>query len=259
MLGQIYSFDHQTKSGFILGQDGYRYSLVEEDFRFPTNPVVGMIVQYSAEENMARDVVTLDRLPVQGQGQEQGSSREIPIRAGGTDPDPDFRQAAAREMQRWRPPLPVQPTKASYERARTLDPPAPPPAPPEGGFNLWGNFKYCMTTGFSLFRGRARRRSFWGFVAMQWLIFLGLLFIGIALDTRGGGEGGALTVVLPMLFLLATIVPFWAALVRRVHDIGITGWAVLATLLPGIGWLIFLGFALFPGSPNDNRFGPSPR
>ncbi|MEM8878453.1 MAG: DUF805 domain-containing protein [Pseudomonadota bacterium] len=255
MLGQIYSFDHQTKSGFILGQDGYRYSLVEDDFRFPTNPVVGMIVQYSAEENMARDVVTLDRLPVQA----KGPPKDIPIRAGGTDPDPDFKQAAAREMERWRPPLPIPPTPASYEQARTLDPPAPPPAPPEGNFDLWGNFKYCMTTGFSLFRGRARRRSFWGFVAMQLLIFFGLIFIGIALDTTGTGEGGALTVVMPMLFLLATIVPFWAALVRRAHDIGITGWAVLATLIPGIGWIVFLALGLFPGSPNDNRFGPSVR
>ena len=106
MLGQIYSYDHQTKSGFILGQDGYRYSLVEDDFRFPTSPVVGMIVQYAAEENIARDVVTLDRLPVQ----EQGRPKEAPIRAGGTDPDPGFKEAMAREMTNWRPPLPVSPT-----------------------------------------------------------------------------------------------------------------------------------------------------
>jgi uncharacterized membrane protein YhaH (DUF805 family) len=255
VLGQIYSYDHQAKSGFILGQDGYRYSLVEDDFRFPTSPVVGMIVQYAAEENIARDVVTLDRLPIQ----EPGKPKGVPMRAGGTDPDPGFREAATREMERWRPPLPVPPASGDLARAATLDPSPPPPPPPQGSFDLWGNFKYCMSTGYSLFRGRARRSAFWGFVGLQWLIFFGLMFIGIALDTSGSGDGGTLTVVLPMLFFLASVVPFWAVFVRRIHDIGLSGWLALAVLIPGIGPLIFLALSLFPGSPNDNRFGPAPR
>jgi uncharacterized membrane protein YhaH (DUF805 family) len=271
VLGQIYSFDHDTGGGFILGQDGYRYSLVSEDFRFPTNPVVGMIVQYSAEENIARDVVTLDRLPIQGQGQDQsegkaqsvvpawGKARKTPIRAGGTDGDPGFRQAAQQEMERWRPPLPVPPAAGDLGRAASLDPSPPPPPPPSGSFDLWGNFKYCMTTGYSLFRGRARRRSLWGFVAVQWLIIFGLMFVGIALDTNAtlNGEGGTLTIVLPGLFALATTIPTWAVFVRRLHDIGLTGWLALAVFIPGLGFLALMGFSLFPGSARDNRYGPA--
>jgi hypothetical protein len=49
--------------------------------------------------------------------------------------------------------------------------------------------------------------------------------------------------------------PSWC---RRFHDIGITGWAAIALVIPFLNMLTMIALALVPGSPNDNRYGPAP-
>jgi hypothetical protein len=181
VLGQIYSFDHDTEQRFHSGSG--RLSLQPGRAMisaFPTNPVVGMIVKYSAEENIARDVVTLDRLPVQAQYEAEAQSNaprgqesadclwrhgwRPGLQAGG--PDAKWNAGARR--------LPVPPAARETSSGARIAQPAGPAATshPAGSFDLWGNFKYCMTTGYSLFRGRARHAvRFWGFIACShWLV-----------------------------------------------------------------------------------------
>ena len=60
------------------------------------------------------------------------------------------------------------------------------------------------------------------------------------------------------LFFLATFIPSLAITVRRIHDIGLSGWFYLLILIPYIGGLIILVFTLVPSQKNDNKWGPVP-
>ena len=60
------------------------------------------------------------------------------------------------------------------------------------------------------------------------------------------------------LFLLATFIPGLALIVRRQHDIGLSGWFYLLVLVPYVGGLIVFVFTLIPSQKHDNKWGPVP-
>ena len=59
-------------------------------------------------------------------------------------------------------------------------------------------------------------------------------------------------------FLLATFLPGLGMTVRRLHDIGLSGWLYLVILIPTFGSLIILVFALIPTQARENKWGPVP-
>ena len=66
---------------------------------------------------------------------------------------------------------------------------------------------------------------------------------------------------MPLLVLsCCSIWPFWlptiALTVRRLHDVGYTGWLVLLGLIPSVGSLILLIFAVLPSSPAGAKYDP---
>lgn len=97
---------------------------------------------------------------------------------------------------------------------------------------------------YAVFQGRASRAEFWQFA--------GTLFVCALLAS------GASSVVLGLL-VLGTLLPCIAVTVRRLHDANITGWAVLTSLIPYIGWLILIVLLLLAGTVGPNRHGPGPR
>jgi len=106
------------------------------------------------------------------------------------------------------------------------------------------------------FDGRARRMEYWMFN----LVYLGLSIIAQILDNILGiafMEYGAGPI--SMILALGLVVPSIAVLVRRLHDVGKSGWMVLISLIPIIGtiWLLVL---LFTDSQREtNEYGPSPK
>ncbi|RST85058.1 DUF805 domain-containing protein, partial [Aquibium carbonis] len=127
--------------------------------------------------------------------------------------------------------------------------------------SLFGYFKACVTGGYARFRGRARRKEYWGFVLFflvtMTVLALVALFIDAALGNLDRDEPITLA-ILPGLFGLAMVLPSVAVTVRRIHDIGLSGWFVLLGLIPTIGSLIILVFALVPSQKNPNRWGEVP-
>jgi uncharacterized membrane protein YhaH (DUF805 family) len=53
------------------------------------------------------------------------------------------------------------------------------------------------------------------------------------------------------------LVPFVSVGIRRLHDVGRSGWWCFG-MLSCIGWLVLLGFWSERGKPGENRFGPPP-
>jgi uncharacterized membrane protein YhaH (DUF805 family) len=68
-------------------------------------------------------------------------------------------------------------------------------------------------------------------------------------------SGGLLT----LIFLLATIVPNLAVSVRRLHDVGKSGWMLLIGLIPLIGWIYLIVQYVQPGNAGPNAYGADPK
>ena len=100
---------------------------------------------------------------------------------------------------------------------------------------------------YAVFTGRARRKEYWMFFLFQVLISF---VIGLI-------EGITNTNVLGMLFLLLTLLPSIALSVRRLHDIGKSGWWMLIGLIPLIGSIVLLVFACLDSQPGENTYGPN--
>jgi uncharacterized membrane protein YhaH (DUF805 family) len=45
--------------------------------------------------------------------------------------------------------------------------------------------------------------------------------------------------------------------IRRLHDIGYSGWCVLLLLVPIVSLVIALALIFWPGEPIDNKYGPA--
>jgi uncharacterized membrane protein YhaH (DUF805 family) len=100
---------------------------------------------------------------------------------------------------------------------------------------------------YAKFSGRASRKEFWMFFLINSLIIIGLVVI----ESVFLGNSSPDKSVLASLYNLVTIVPYLALSVRRVHDVGKSGWFVL---IPLYNLILFAS----EGSNDENKFGPVP-
>ena len=100
------------------------------------------------------------------------------------------------------------------------------------------------------FSGRARRSEYWYFTLLNVIVFILLSFISKSLNI-GEGLGG--------IYTLISFIPGFAVLVRRLHDVGKSGWFLLIGIIPIIGalWLFILQFT--DSTPGANKYGPNPK
>jgi uncharacterized membrane protein YhaH (DUF805 family) len=61
------------------------------------------------------------------------------------------------------------------------------------------------------------------------------------------------------LFVLATLLPSLAVLVRRLHDTNRGGWWFLIGLMPLVGPIIILVFTCTDSQTSANQYGPDPK
>ena len=119
-------------------------------------------------------------------------------------------------------------------------------------------FTQSISSGFSNFvnfSGRSGRSEYWYWMLFYILACIGLSILGAIL---GGLVSDMIGLVLLCVFLLAVILPSFAVMVRRFHDLDKSGWWFLVSLIPVIGTLVFLYFMVQPSDENENRFGPVP-
>ena len=99
------------------------------------------------------------------------------------------------------------------------------------------------------FEGRSSRGAYWYFS-----LFLAVVSIATSIFDVIFIPGNELS-PLNTIFALATLVPSVAVSVRRLHDIGRSGWwNLLVFTIIGIIPLIY--WAVQPGNRAENRFGP---
>ena len=104
----------------------------------------------------------------------------------------------------------------------------------ESQYSMIDWFVKCLKN-YANFSGRARRKEYWFFVLMQFII----LMIAMILDSiLFSGPSFFYSVVALGLFI-----PSLAAGVRRMHDTGRSGWLLLISLIPLVGLLVIFWLA----------------
>ena len=105
------------------------------------------------------------------------------------------------------------------------------------------------------FSGRAHRTEFWMFVLVNLVICIVIGMVEGVLGIRSAETGvGPLT----SLYSLAVLLPSIAVAIRRLHDIGRSGWWLLIGFVPVVGGLVLLVFYCLDSVP-DNEYGPNPK
>jgi uncharacterized membrane protein YhaH (DUF805 family) len=104
------------------------------------------------------------------------------------------------------------------------------------------------------FSGRARRMEYWMFTLVNLIIIFCLAFLTGLLSM-----GHDMHNVFVLIYSLAVLIPSVAVGVRRLHDTGRSGWFMLISFIPLIGWLILLFFQIQEGERHTNEYGPDPK
>ena len=105
-------------------------------------------------------------------------------------------------------------------------------------------------------QGRACQEEFWQFVIYN-LAFVGL---AIAIDNILGTTAAGLPYGLfNLIYILAVIIPGVSVTIRRLHDIGKSGWFSLIILVPIIGIIWLLILLSTEGLDEDNKYGSNPK
>jgi len=118
------------------------------------------------------------------------------------------------------------------------------------GFFDW--YLKCIKGHYADFDGRARRTEYWMFYLVNILVFIALAILIGVLQTPS-------LMILYVIYALATLLPSLAVSVRRMHDLGKSGWWVLIALVPAIGGIWFFVLTVLAGTVGSNQYGADPK
>ena len=116
------------------------------------------------------------------------------------------------------------------------------------------------------FRGRARRKEYWMFILWNIVIASALgafMMVTMAFDEYADSTLSSIPLgisfFLYILYALFIFIPSLAVCVRRLHDIGKSGWWLLIDVIPVIGPIILLVWYCTEGQRCENEWGPDPK
>ena len=110
-----------------------------------------------------------------------------------------------------------------------------------GEVSYFEHYVACLRR-YSEFSGRSSKKQYWSFVLINLAIALLVSFISPTLGS---------------LYQLAVLVPGLAAAARRMHDIGKSGWVLLLSIIPLVGFVLIY-WALQDSEPGTNQWGDCP-
>lgn len=100
------------------------------------------------------------------------------------------------------------------------------------------------------FQGRARRSEYWWFFLFYLIAYSVLYAIDLSVIGFPALSG---------IFALASFLPSLAVAVRRLHDTGRSGWWILISLVPLVGFIVLIIFYVMDSQPGVNQHGPNPK
>lgn len=110
-------------------------------------------------------------------------------------------------------------------------------------------------TNYVNFKGRSRRKAYWMFVLMNVIISTLLSMLDYFFDIYVADDVGLISFIYSLFILL----PSLAIVVRRLHDTGRSGWWVLISFVPIVGWIVLLVFMCMDSYYGENQYGECPK
>lgn len=108
---------------------------------------------------------------------------------------------------------------------------------------------------YAVFDGRSRRKEFWMFVLINFVINILLSFIDGAIGTATATGFG----ILQTIYSLGVLLPSIGVGIRRLHDSGKSGWLMLLALIPLLGAVILIVLWVLDSTPGENKYGANPK
>ncbi len=106
--------------------------------------------------------------------------------------------------------------------------------------------------------GRLNRMRYWAaaFLLVPIIaVWFGMSFILLAAGSFAATIGGILLAVGYIFLAITSIV----LLIKRAHDRDHSGWYILLTWIPLIGWIFSIELVFFAGTYGRNQYGEDPR
>ena len=126
------------------------------------------------------------------------------------------------------------------------------------------NYYLHVLQNFNNFSGRARRKEYW----MYTLIYMPILFLAMFADNALGTTfqmdvmGQSVDIGYGWIYVIVALLHFLPSLsvvVRRLHDVGKSGWFYLIILIPLIGIIWMLVLLVSNGNVGENKYGADPK
>ena len=118
------------------------------------------------------------------------------------------------------------------------------------------NWYLKVLQNYTNFEGRARRKEYW----MYFLFNIIFGVVAMVLDNMMGLSMGELGYgPIYLIYVLALLIPSIAVAVRRLHDIGKSGWWMFISLVPIIGGIWLLVLLATEGKSGQNEYGADPK
>lgn len=118
--------------------------------------------------------------------------------------------------------------------------------------NLFTNVGRCYKK-FGIFSGRAPRSEYWYFILYFWVTYLVLAFVDVSI---GAFAGESSIGFFSLLFYIGNVIPLLSVFTRRLHDVGMSGWWVLSSIIPIFSLALVIAI-MFDSEP-DNKYGRNP-
>ena len=121
----------------------------------------------------------------------------------------------------------------------------------------------CLKQKYSTISGRASRAEYWWFTLFTYLVYIVIYTLSVVVMFylhRGSGAqmfGALLVIGLMSIISILLVVPSICVGIRRLHDIGRSGWWILLSFAPIVRFVILV-FTLMPSQPTANEYDENP-
>ena len=111
----------------------------------------------------------------------------------------------------------------------------------------------CLKEKYYNFNDRAQRSEYWWFALFACGVTIVLSVLDNLIFNNASGYG-----IFSTIWGFAILLPYLGVGVRRLHDLDKSGWWLLISFIPVIGFIILVFWFIQQGTRGQNRFGADP-